>query len=346
MAKYRVAVIGCGGRSGPHIEAYKHIKNAEVVAGCDVNKQNVEEKAKEFGIKAYGDAAEMIKAEKPDLVHIVTPPTARVELIRLVSDLGVPGATCEKPLCTGVRDWRELCRIASTTKTKLGVCHQFRWHEDFVKCRKAVASGKLGEVLFLDISAGMNISGQGTHILDYGMALNGDSPVVRVFGTACGDSDMKSFHPAPDTTVGYLLFENGVRGLWNNGTTAPQTYGDPEACWQHVRAGAYCEKGRVEWEEFANWEIVSPDGIQQGRFDDGEDWMPKNLRAQAAFHKAMFDWIEDDKKVAGTNLKQSLHEWQVVLALYASTVERKPVELATFDPPDDLFDQLARVVKA
>ena len=345
MAKYRVAVIGSGGRSGPHIDAYEHIDNAEVVACSDINKETAEKRAAKFGLKPYTDSARMIKTEKPDLVHITTPPTARVDLLTLVSDLGVPGATCEKPLCTGVTDWRTLCRLAAKTKTRIGVCHQFRWHQDFVKCREAVASGKLGNVLFLDISAGMNISGQGTHILNYGMALNGDSPVVRVFGNAHGDSEMDSFHPAPNTTVGYLTFENGVRGLWNNGTTAPCTYGDPEASWQHVRAGAYCEKGRVEWEEFANWEIVSPDGVQCGRFDDGEDWMTKNIRAQATFHNAMFDWIEDDTKVAGTNFKQSLHEWKVVLALYASTVQRRPIELADFDPPDDLFDQLAAVVK-
>jgi len=30
--------------------------------------------------------------------------------------------------------------------------------------------------------------------------------------------------------------------------------------------------------------------------------------------------------------------------LYASTVERRPVELAGFDPPEDLFDRLAAVV--
>jgi len=46
------------------------------------------------------------------------------------------------------------------------------------------------------------------------------------------------------------------------------------------------------------------------------------------------------------NFKQSLHEWAVVLALYASTVERRPVELAWFDPPEDLFDRLATVLSS
>ena len=71
-----------------------------------------------------------------------------------------------------------------------------------------------------------------------------------------------------------------------------------------------------------------------------EEWWSNNLVAQAAFHHAMIDWIEDDTKVPGTNLRQSLHEWAVVLALYQSAIERRPIEMAKFDPPEDLFAQL------
>ena len=344
MSTYRAAVIGSGGRSGAHIEAYKHIGRAEVVACADLVLEKAEKRAAEFGLEAYADSAEMIKAEKPDLVHICTPPTARADLLTLCSDLGVPGCTIEKPLATGVVDWHELCALEASTKTKIAICHQCRWQENLVKCQDALKSGKLGEVKFLEFSAGMNISGQGTHILNYGMSLNGDSPVVRVFGAASGDSEMNSVHPAPDTTIGYLVFENGVRALWNNGPTAPWTCGDPNVSYQHVRAAAYADKGRVLWEEFGGWEIISPDGAERGRIASLDERVVKNIRAQAAFHEAMFDWLEDDGKPAGTNFKQSLHEWAVVLALYASTVERRPIELAGFDPPEDLFDRLATVL--
>lgn len=344
MGKYKVGIIGCGGRGTAHIRAYQHIDRAEVVACCDLVAEKAEKCAEEFSLAPYTDAAEMIKAAKPDMVHVVTGPTARTGPLTLASDLGVPLCTVEKPLATAVSDWKQLCALEASSKTKFAVCHQFRWYPDFVKCRQAVASGKLGKVRFLDFSAGMNISGQGTHILNYGMSLNGDSPVVRVFGAASGFTGADRTHPAPDSTVGYLTFENGVRGLWNNGPTAP-VCGDGEATYQHVRAAAYCEKGRVEWQEFGLWQIVSPDGVQGVSFGGSEDRQAKNLLAQAAFHEAMFDWLEDDGKPAGTNLKQSLHEWQVVLALYASALQRRPIEIAQFDPPEDLFDQLAAALK-
>ncbi|HUU31478.1 MAG TPA: Gfo/Idh/MocA family oxidoreductase [Phycisphaerae bacterium] len=344
MAIYRVAVIGCGGRSVPHIKAYQHIRRAKVVACCDPDKARREKIATDFGVTPYAEAAEMIRNEKPDLVHNVTWPSLRVPLMTLMADLGVPAATVEKPIATGVADWRALVELERRAPTRFAVCHQCRWQPHLVKCRQALASGRLGKVLLVDASAGMNISGQGTHILNYAVSLNGESPIVRVFGAASGDQEMKTAHPGPDTTVGLVTFANGVRCLWNNGPTAP-VCGDPKTIWQHVRVAAYAERGRVLWEEFGRWEIVGPGGLEaSGDYGGTDTWMANNLRAQAAFHEAMFDWIEDDRKVPGTSLAQSLHEWKAVLALYASAVGRRPVELGSFDPPPDLFDRLAKAL--
>ena len=337
--QYNVAVIGCGGRSSMHIEAYEHIERGRVTACCDIDKPKADERAAEFGIEAYSDAAEMIAKEKPDLIHITTPPTARVNLLSLASENRVPACTVEKPLATGVADWRELQALGRNTATKIAVCHQFRWHEDFVKCQDALKSGELGKVIFLDISAGMNVSGQGTHVLNYGFSLNGESPITDVFAAASGVEGMTGYHPGPDNTAGYLSYKNGVRGLWNNGPTSPRC-GDPATDYQHVRLAAYAERGRILWEEFGKWEIVGPKGTQSGDFGGSDTWRDANLRAQAAFHNAMFDWMEDDAKVAGTHLEQSLHEWEAILALYSSALDRKPIALEGFTPPVDLFDRL------
>jgi len=255
MAKYRAAVIGCGGRGGAHGGAYGLIDRAEVVACADIDPARAEKLAARYGIKAYADVAEMIDAEKPDLVHVTTPPTARVDVMTFVSDKGVPACTVEKPIATGARDWRELVALEASSKTRFAVCHQFRYHEDLCRCREALAGGELGDVRFIEISAGMNISGQGTHVLDYGMSLNGDSPVTHVFGTASGTKGLDRYHPAPDSTSGYLVFENGARASWTNGPLAPR-FGDPDTDWQHVRAAAYADRGRAEWREFGEWTIV------------------------------------------------------------------------------------------
>ena len=81
--------------------------------------------------------------------------------------------------------------------------------------------------------------------------------------------------------------------------------------------------------------------MQSGRcFTTGDAFRENWIWEQAAFHKAMFAWLEDDAKPVGTNLKRSLHEWAVVLALYQSSLERRPIAMADFDPPEDLVERM------
>ena len=339
---YKAAIVGCGHRAPAHIEAYRHIPEAEVVACCAPTPARRDALAAKYGLAAYADIGEMVRVERPDIVHLVTWPDTRVSLMTEVAELGVPLCTVEKPIATGVPDWRQLCALEARAETKFGICHQVRWHPYLMPCQDALRSGRLGRVRFLDISAGMNIAGQGTHTLNYGMSLVGDVPVARVFGSAHGWDAADPGHPGPATTEAYLTFADGGRGLWTSGFTSPRC-GDPQTTWQHVRVAAYADNGRVLYEEFGKWEIVGPDGEpdgeEHGDFGGMDTWRANNLLAQAGFHRAMFDWLEDDRRAPGTNLRQSLHEWAVVLALYQSALERRPVELADFDPPDDLVER-------
>ena len=335
--RYKAALIGCGNRSRMHVRSYEHVENAAMTACCDLIEERRTGHAGEYGLTAYADAAQMIERERPDIVHVVTQPADRAPLMHLVAGLGVPAAVVEKPLAAGVADWRSLVELERRCTTRFTVSHQFRWHVDLTRCRAALESGRLGAVKFLETSCGMNISNQGTHALNYLMSLNRDARVQVVFGAASGMSGSDPTHPAPDTTAGYLLFENGVRGLWNAGTTAP-LIGDPGTTYQHVRVAAYAERGRVLYEEFRDWEIVGPDGVERGNV--GDSWAANNVLAQAGLTRATLDWLEDEAALPGTNLNQSLHEFQTVLALYASALQRRPVELASFEPDDDLFEQL------
>lgn len=338
MAKYRCVIVGCGPRADWHAKAYRLVSRGALAACCDLVAERREEFAKRFDLTPYADAAEMIEKEGPDLVHLVTPPDVRVEPMQLVSDRAVPACIVEKPIACEVKDWKALCELEANTPTRFAVGKQFRWHASLTRCRQALRSGKLGRLLFLDFSAGMNISGQGTHIIDWAMSLNEDLPAVRVFGAASGVDMTEPHHPAPDTTAAQVLFANGVYGLWNNGHTAPRV-GDESTAYQHCRVAAYAQRGRTLYEEFGKWEIGSPEGVEAGRINSPEQWEEGNHTAQAALTNAMFDWIEDDATPAGTNLKAALHQWNVVLGLYASALFRRPVDIP-FDPPDDLFERL------
>lgn len=338
---YKAVIIGSGARAPAFIEAYRLLPEASVVAVSDRSGARSGPLAERYGIKAYTDARTMIQREKPDIVHIVTMPDNRVELMSLVADLNVPLCTVEKPVALEVADWKKLVRLEVSSSTRFAVSHQFRWHPIVNECREAIKSGYLGDLQLLELSSRSVISDQGTHILNYGMSLMDNARVAEVFGNAEGWSSDPG-HPGPLSAVAQLNFENGVRGLWTAGAMAP-ICGDPETDYQHIRVSAHLNRGRVLYEMFGKWEIVSNVSVKQGDYGGMAGWERNNRISQAGFHQAMLNWLADDEAVPGTDLKQSLHEWSVVLALYESVVERHSVKLADFEPADDLLKRMKDV---
>lgn len=333
----KAAVIGCGARGNDHCAAYARLAGVKLVACADVDCAKSQALAEKYGLKAYGGADEMLARELPDMVSITTYPKVRLGLMEKVSAMGVPLCLVEKPLAAGVVDWKKLCELEAASKTKFAVSHQVRWHKDLARCAEALHSGRLGKILCLDLSAGMNISGQGTHTLNYGMLLNSDSPVKTVFGSAQGWDHEDKQHPAPLATEAMLTFENGVRAIWTSGHISPRA-GDPATSWQHVRVAAYAQRGRVNYEEFGGWQIVEGASIEAGDYGGFDAWQKNNADSQMRLQQAMLDWLAAPEKIPGTNLKQSLHEWAVVLALYQSALECRPVDLQGFNPPENLVE--------
>lgn len=335
MKKYRVAIIGCGYRAYEQAEAYQYVTRGELVACCDLNHEAVDKFSTRFSIPGYNSIDDMLRIEKPDLVHLVTPPSVRVSLMQLISDAGVPACIVEKPVALGVEDWKAISALEATTKTKFAVNHQFRYHADLLRCQQALQSGGLGKPLFAECSSRMNVANQGTHILDYITALLGDSPVVEVMGSINGVGQDTS-HPAPLTTVAHMTFANGVHGLFNVGPQAPKAL-DDDAIYKHCREAVYAENGRVLYEEFNRWEVVGPSGKQSGTADQ---WKELNDQAQAKLDETMFDWLESGI-VSPSNLKRALEQWNVILAIYASAISHNPIAIP-FDPPSDLMSVVGK----
>ena len=83
--------LGCGGRSRGHARAYEHVKNGRLVAVCDLDEERLHDRGEEYGIeKRYTDIHEMLDKERPDLLHIVTAPIWRVELMTIAAEHEVP----------------------------------------------------------------------------------------------------------------------------------------------------------------------------------------------------------------------------------------------------------------
>ena len=74
MDKLKFALLGCGRIANRHSDLLGNniIKNAELVAVCDLDLTKANKLAEKFNINAYSDMHEMMSKESVDVVSILT----------------------------------------------------------------------------------------------------------------------------------------------------------------------------------------------------------------------------------------------------------------------------------
>ena len=330
---YRCAFLGCGGRARGHAQAYQFVKRGKIVSICDKDEKRLNAFGNDFNVeRRYTDIHEMLNTEQPDLLHIVTQPDLRVPLMTIAAEHQVPAAIVEKPIAIQGEDFRALKELEKQTQTKFVVNHQLHFHPNFQMLYADVTEERIGKLRFIEASARLNLSGQGTHVTELLFALNGQARPTSVFAQAAGADGMKGSHSAPDQSIAAITFENGVRGLVTCGTNAPTT--NEGANHYHKRVAAYGVHGFVEW-QMVGWERLTSDGYEQGGHDYGE----QDIRGQAGLTEALFDWLENADAPHPTRLSLSLTQFNAILGIYTSVLRGTPVELP-LEPEDGLIEAL------
>ena len=97
LKKLRVGVIGCGTISETHLP-YIRKAGGEIVGLADVSLVQANDLADRFAVqRIYRTARELIDAEKPDLVHVLTPPHTHAAVAVEALERGVH-VLVEKPM--------------------------------------------------------------------------------------------------------------------------------------------------------------------------------------------------------------------------------------------------------
>jgi predicted dehydrogenase len=147
MSRWRGVAVGCGYFSRFHREAWQRIPQVELTAVCDVDGGRAAAACAESGIpRHYTNAAEMLDAEQPAFVDIITRPETHLELVRMAAGRGVH-IICQKPLAPTSAEAEELVSVAESAGVRLIVHENFRfqpWHREI---RKLIERGAIGDRL-------------------------------------------------------------------------------------------------------------------------------------------------------------------------------------------------------
>lgn len=145
----RGVMAGAGFFAQFQAEAWRRVEGAEIVAVADLDRARAEAFAARWGIpRIYADAAEMLAAEQPDFLDIVTGPETHRGLAALAAERGV-NAICQKPMAPRLEDCRAMAETARRAGVRLLIHENWRWQAWYREVRRLLDEGTLGAPYYL-----------------------------------------------------------------------------------------------------------------------------------------------------------------------------------------------------
>jgi predicted dehydrogenase len=148
VRRVRAAIVGTGNIAGHHIKALKSLPDeVEVVAAVDVDEHRLGAFCSQHGIEcSYADLGAMLAEERPELVHVCTPPSLHHDQALACLDAGA-SVLLEKPPTLSLRELDELVEAERDGGPWVATVFQHRFGSGAQRLRAAVESGTLGDPL-------------------------------------------------------------------------------------------------------------------------------------------------------------------------------------------------------
>lgn len=224
------ALVGCGRISKRHSELLgeNQIAGAQLVAVCDKIVSKAEVIADKYSIPSYSCLHKMMKAEKIDVVVVLTESGLHA---RHTIELAPYGAhvVVEKPMALTLDDADAMIEACDKYGVKLFVVKQNRFNVPIVQLRKALDQGRFGKLIMGTVRVRWcrpqayydQDSWRGTWAYDGGVLTNQASHHIDLLEWMMGDVESvfaKSKRAlvdieAEDTAVVILKFRNGALGV-------------------------------------------------------------------------------------------------------------------------------------
>ncbi len=230
--RWKVGILGAGYISGAHMMALRATPGVRVTAVCDASISRAKAFARQWKIEsAVANVHEMIEGpDRPDAVHIITPPTAHFETAAACIRAGC-NAFIEKPLTPTSSEAALLEKYAEEAGVQAAVNHNQSWHPAVLRLKELAGTRVFGRIDHLSVCLSTGLrqlsAGQHSHWMfrEPGNILLEQAPhplsqIVRLMGPirdvsslASGKRILNTGCPFWDTWQINLLCERGTAQL-------------------------------------------------------------------------------------------------------------------------------------
>ena len=153
----KTVIVGCGSIASIHLSHLLRLKLSQVVAVCDLAREQAVKTARSYNIRnAYDDLGEMLALERPDVVHVLTPPASHAALA--VQCLKARAhVLVEKPMALGVEEADRMVAAARETGRVLSVDHNRLFSPASLEARRSLEAGEMGELVSVEFFQGYGL---------------------------------------------------------------------------------------------------------------------------------------------------------------------------------------------
>ena len=215
MAKLNLALVGAGRRgAGAHLPVIPKLSDTyDFVAICDIDEKVANEKAEQYGVRAYTNIRDMVANEDLDVVDVTVPGPAHHAVCVYLADHGIH-VVCETPIAVTRRLSDMMIEAAQRNGTVLEIAENYyrnpieRFKSEVI--RRGII-GKVGRIYRIFHEGGyhgmsmlrIRAGGNPTQIL----GITHSMPVVK------HTDRMKRTHTAENWSLGYLDFDTGATAI-------------------------------------------------------------------------------------------------------------------------------------
>ncbi|HKC18966.1 MAG TPA: Gfo/Idh/MocA family oxidoreductase [Candidatus Dormibacteraeota bacterium] len=348
----RAAIIGTGGIASEHARTIRAAgERVVLVAATDIDPGRLVAFAGLHSIlRTYPTARDLLHTERPDVVHLCSPPGTHADLAIEALEAGA-SVFCEKPLCGSLA---ELDRIEAAEQSSGRWCAgvvQWRFGSAAKHLKRLIADGVAGGMLLglcqttwyrdaayysapwrgrWETELGGATMGQGIHALDLTLWLMGEwASIEGTVATLDHDIDVE------DVSLAIVRFGNGALASVVNSVCSPHETTRLRFDLQRASFEVAClyAYGNADWlctpspgadDVLTAWNAIPGDvpGVHAAQYADFLDAIEAGRRppASAAEHRPTIELIS---------------------ALYRSAATGETVERGDIRPGDPFYDHAA-----